>query len=105
MLLGPYYLRLRFLLPAIFSNCAPCQLGVPITDARPCGPSSPRRTCGRSYRKRGKLDPFSADHSIEDGEGYERLLKLSPAKLDALIDVLVVELLTAHPVRPTPLVP
>ncbi len=53
---------------------------------------------------RAKLDPFADAHDVEDCEAYDRLGKLSQAKLDALIDVLMVDLITAHLQRPTPLV-
>jgi ParB family chromosome partitioning protein len=53
---------------------------------------------------RAKLDPFVKEHYVEDVEAYERFGQLSEKKLDALIDVLVVELVTAHLQRPTPLV-
>ena len=51
--------------------------------------------------KRAKLDPFQKDHFVEDGKGYEALSKLSASKLDALIDLLTVECLTAHLQRKT----
>jgi ParB family chromosome partitioning protein len=54
--------------------------------------------------KRAKLDPFHDQHFVEDWQGYEQLAKLSAAKLDSLIDLLIVECLTAHPVRETELV-
>jgi hypothetical protein len=54
--------------------------------------------------KRSKLDPFHATQYVEDVQGYEELGKLSDPKLDALIDLLIVNLVTAHMVRPTPLV-
>jgi len=54
--------------------------------------------------RRAELDPFAGDHSLSDDEAYERLLALPEEKLDALIDLLTVELLTAHPSRVTPLI-
>jgi ParB/RepB/Spo0J family partition protein len=54
--------------------------------------------------KRAKLDPFSDDHYVEDTEGYERLGKLSDSKMDALLDLLTVECVTAHMQRRTELV-
>ena len=54
--------------------------------------------------KRAKLDPFEKEHYVPDVQAYERLGKLSPAKLDALIDLLLVDCITAHPVRSTELV-
>jgi hypothetical protein len=58
----------------------------------------------RLREKRDKLDPFHGQTFVEDCKGYEQFGKLSPAKLDALIDLLIVECLTAHPLRKTPLV-
>ena len=58
----------------------------------------------RLKEKRAKLDPFHAQHFVEDSEGYEQLGKLSPSKLDALIDLLIVDHVTAHMLRPTALV-
>lgn len=54
--------------------------------------------------KRSKLDPFADDHFIEDRPGYEKLKKLSGPTLDALIDLLTVDCLTAHLQRRTELV-
>jgi hypothetical protein len=58
----------------------------------------------RLNEKRAKLDPFNTEHFVEDAAGYETLGTLSAAKLDALIDLLIVETITAHPLRPTALV-
>jgi ParB family chromosome partitioning protein len=58
----------------------------------------------RLQEKRSKLDPFQKEHSVEDASAYERLSKLSAAKLDALIDILIVECITAHLQRRTELV-
>jgi len=54
--------------------------------------------------KRAKLDPFAGEHFVDDRAGYERLEKLSPAKLDALIELLTAQCLTAHMLRRTELV-
>jgi hypothetical protein len=54
--------------------------------------------------RRAKLEPFEEEHSVEDATGYERLSKLSGSKLDALVDLLIVECVMAHLARPTPLV-
>jgi ParB family chromosome partitioning protein len=54
--------------------------------------------------QRSKLDPFDNEHFVEDAQGYEQLEKLSGAKLNALIDLLIVDCVTAHMQRPTPLV-
>jgi ParB family chromosome partitioning protein len=51
-----------------------------------------------------KVDPFREQHVVEDDQGYEVLRKLSPSKLDALIELLIVEHITAHFQRPTALV-
>ncbi len=58
----------------------------------------------RLREKRSKLDPFQGEHFVEDGQGYERLVELSAAKLDALIDLLTVDCVTAHQQRQTKLV-
>lgn len=55
----------------------------------------------RLSEKRAKLDPFAKAHFVEEVQGYEQLEKLSASKLDALIDLLVVECVTAHLLRPT----
>ena len=54
--------------------------------------------------RRAKLDPFHSQHYVEDGKGYEQLVTLSASKLDALIDFLTVECITAHLQRRTELV-
>src|SRR5262249_26173905 len=53
---------------------------------------------------RAKLDPFRKSHYVEDVQAYTALEKLPEKKLDPLIDILVVELLTAHAQRPTALI-
>ncbi len=58
----------------------------------------------RLQATRAKLDPFTKAHFVEDVDGYAQLVKLPEKKLDALIDVLLVDLITAHPQRPTALV-
>jgi ParB family chromosome partitioning protein len=58
----------------------------------------------RLTAKRQKLDPFAHTPGVSDVEAYERLSKLSASKLDALIDLLVVECVTAQLRRPTELV-
>src|SRR5205823_13685638 len=58
----------------------------------------------RLREKRAKLDPFDKEHYVEDWQGYEQLAKLSASKLDALIDLLIVECVTAHLQRRTELV-
>lgn len=54
--------------------------------------------------KRAKVDPFHGQHFVEDTHGYEQLGKLSAVKLEALIEALIVEHVTVHMMRPTPLV-
>jgi hypothetical protein len=51
--------------------------------------------------QRSKFDPFDNEHF--DVQAYEQLEQLSAAKLNALIDLLIV-CVTAHMQRPTPLV-
>lgn len=58
----------------------------------------------RIKESRAKLDPFTRQHFVEDSKAYEMLGKLSEKKLDALIDLLTIELLQAHLQRPTELV-
>ena len=58
----------------------------------------------RLKEKRAKSDPFQAQHSVEDSQGYEEFGKLSASKLDALVDLLIVDRVTAHMLRPTELV-
>jgi ParB family transcriptional regulator, chromosome partitioning protein len=55
----------------------------------------------RLGKARAKLDPFAEKHPVEDQAGYEQLRKLSKSKLDSLIDLLVVDCVTAHTQRPT----
>jgi hypothetical protein len=54
--------------------------------------------------KRAKVDPFESEHYVEDVSGYSRLAELTEAKMEALIDVLIVECVTAHLKRETKLV-
>jgi hypothetical protein len=58
----------------------------------------------RLKEKRVKLDPFADKHHMEDTDAYAALGELSKAKLDNLIDLLIVETLTAHLQRKTELV-
>ena len=58
----------------------------------------------RLKEQRAKVDPFIQKTMVEDVEGYEQLGKLAPAKLDALIELLTVECLTAHLLRRTELI-
>ena len=55
-------------------------------------------------QKRSKLDPFLGKSFVEDGEAYEAFSNFSDSKLNALIDLLTVECLTAHLHRRTELV-
>jgi len=54
--------------------------------------------------KRVKLDPFEKQHFIEDVRAYDEIGELSAPKLEALTDLLVVDLITAHTQRRTELV-
>ena len=58
----------------------------------------------RLREKRAKLDPFDKQSFVEDCQGYEQLKKLSASKLDVLIDLLIVDCITAHMQRQTELV-
>lgn len=58
----------------------------------------------RMRQQRAELDPLAQEHHVEDGTAYERMSKLSPAKLTSLIDQLIVDCLTAHLQRSTELV-
>jgi len=51
-----------------------------------------------------KVDPLTGNQHVNDVEAFQALGKLSDKKLDALIDVLIVGLLVAHPQRATPLI-
>jgi hypothetical protein len=54
--------------------------------------------------KHAELDPFVQDHFVEDQIGYRRLNELSDSRLGRLIELLVVECVTAHLQRRTELV-
>ncbi|MGA2440692.1 MAG: ParB/RepB/Spo0J family partition protein [Tepidisphaeraceae bacterium] len=58
----------------------------------------------RVKEKRAKLDPFTADHFVEDQAAYDRLGELSDSRIEKLIDLLTVECITAHLQRRTDLV-
>jgi ParB family chromosome partitioning protein len=58
----------------------------------------------RLSEKRAAVDPVKDEQFIEDHQAYTRLGKLSATRLDALIDVLVVECVTAHLQRRTEMV-
>ncbi len=58
----------------------------------------------RLKEKRAKLDPFADKPFVNDCEAYQHLGKLSDAKVDALIDLLVVECITAQMQQRTDLV-
>lgn len=55
-------------------------------------------------RRRAELDPFENDHALDATEAYQRLADMPDAQLDALIDVLTVQAVTASLHRPTELV-
>ena len=54
--------------------------------------------------KRAKVDPFAGERYIDDCKAFEQIEKLSKSKLDALIDLLTVDCITAHLQRRTELV-
>lgn len=58
----------------------------------------------RLQGQRAKLDPFVKAHGVDECRGFKQLEKVSSSKLDALIDLLIVECITAHLQRPTELV-
>jgi ParB family chromosome partitioning protein len=68
------------------------------------GESFASATFDRLAKQRSKFDPFKEDSSVDDGAAYARLGELSPSKLDSLIDLLIVDSLTAHMQRRTELV-
>jgi hypothetical protein len=55
-------------------------------------------------KRRAELDPLHDQHYVEDHAAYEAVKRLSEKKLDALIDLLTVECITAHLQRRTELV-
>ncbi len=58
----------------------------------------------RVQEKRAKFDPFHDQNLVEDRQGYEQLKTLTESKLNALIDLLVVECITANLQHQTDLV-
>jgi len=58
----------------------------------------------RLTEKHSELDPFVQDHFVEDQAGYRRLTELPDSRLGQLINLLVVECVTAHLQRRTELV-
>ncbi len=54
--------------------------------------------------QRAKLDPFIDQINVDEQVAYQQLSKLKPGKLDDLIDMLIVDCLTAHLQRRTELV-
>ena len=55
-------------------------------------------------KRRAELDPLHDQHYVEDHAAYGAVKRLSEKKLDALIDLLTVECITAHLQRRTELV-
>jgi ParB family transcriptional regulator, chromosome partitioning protein len=55
-------------------------------------------------KRRAELDPLHDKHYVEDHAAYDAFQALSDKKLDALIDLLTVECITAHLQRRTELV-
>lgn len=58
----------------------------------------------RLTEQRAKLDPFVEQFHVDEQEAYQQLSKLKPGKLDDLIDLLIVNCLTAHLQRRTELI-
>jgi len=54
--------------------------------------------------RRGEIDPFISEPYVDEAEAYRRLKDLSEKQLDALIAVLIVESITGHGHRQTPLI-
>jgi ParB family chromosome partitioning protein len=54
--------------------------------------------------RRREIDPLAAMSHVEEVEAYDVLCGLDEARLDHLIEVLTVDLLTGHGSRPTPLI-
>lgn len=51
-----------------------------------------------------KIDPLKGEARVDEAEAYAKLARLSEKKLDALIAVLIVEAMTGHGGRATPLI-
>lgn len=58
----------------------------------------------RLREKRSKVDPLAETQHIPDYEAYRRISELSRAKLDTLIELLIVDALTCHPLHKTELI-
>lgn len=58
----------------------------------------------RLRQLRAELDPLAGEDFVQDVDAYAKLSKLKGDKLDALVELLVAECLTANLARPTPLV-
>ncbi len=58
----------------------------------------------RLHKERSELDPFKDETYVDDCNAFDRLCKKSDPKIDALIELLTVECLTAHMLRETKLV-
>jgi hypothetical protein len=54
--------------------------------------------------KRAGLDPFMNEYSVDETAAFEQLCELPDTQVNQLIDVLVIEKLTAHLRRPTALI-
>lgn len=54
--------------------------------------------------RRGAIDPFKGEHSIEEDEAYQRLCGIPEETLDRLIDTLIADALSGHGQRETPLI-
>ena len=58
----------------------------------------------RLCEKHAAVDPFGDQHQVEDVDAYRKLSELSDGQVNALIALLIVESLTAHPLRKLELV-
>ena len=61
-------------------------------------------TRDRLVALRSKLDPFVKQHVLDDVPAYEAIAQLTEKQVDKLIELLTVELVTAHLARPTDLI-
>lgn len=55
-------------------------------------------------QRQAEVDPFLDVHFLSEDEAYKRLVAMPEERLDALIDMLVAETLSAHPAGTTPLI-
>jgi hypothetical protein len=64
------------------------------------------KSCARDrlMASRAKLDPFTKQHVIDDVKAYDTVAQLPEKQLDKLIELLTIELVSAHLARPTDLI-